>query len=213
MMEYTQLLTPNTNITVVPDECLQDVREAFGIAATGKYPTAISNWNASPTKHEDEDWPSFWFPIWFTVKGITAGHVAIHAPDNSIYSSSSSTSSTFVHHPNLAAMQQYWANGTILTYLGWTNDVEDTTVIKEGETMSEDACTVLYSLAFPNQPVNENWVKAFTGQSVDNALNAIRDDPSRQAYITKVINDAAAFESGQSVNRTAVMTYINQNLK
>jgi hypothetical protein len=54
------------------------------------------------------------------------------APDHSIYSSSSPTSHTPVHHPNLAAMQAYW-HGT-LGYLGWTETLEEVVIIKE-ETM------------------------------------------------------------------------------
>lgn len=123
----TQLITPNPNVPCTPGYCLMYVQSTFGIGA--KYPSAITAYNASTTKHQDQNWPALWFPIWFTVNGNPYGHVALHAPDHSIYSSSSPTANTPVHHPSLAAMQSYWGKGTMLNYLGWTEDVEDTRVI------------------------------------------------------------------------------------
>ena len=60
---------------------------------------------------------------------------------------------------------------------------------------TSDQLQVLYAMAVPNQPVNMNWVNAWTGQDMSAALNALRDDPSRQSYITTIVDDAAAYQA------------------
>lgn len=49
----------------------------------------------------------------------------------------------------------------------------------------------LYKLVFPNQPVNDNWVAEFVGKDMSDVLQVLRDDPSRQSYITGLVNGAA----------------------
>jgi hypothetical protein len=137
-----QIITPNPNIACTPGLCLVYEREVFNVAATGKYPTAISNWNNGQGNHPNEAMPSgVGVPIFFTVAGNSAGHVAHSVGDGSIYSSSSPTSHTPIHHANLAAMQQYWANGSMLTYLGWKESIEDTLVVKESNMATPEQIT------------------------------------------------------------------------
>lgn len=132
-MTYIQAITPNPNIPCEPGWCLTYVQGTFGIGA--KYPTAISAWNASRYKHQDQSFPAgLWVPIWFTMKGEPAGHVALRAPDGSIWSTSHPTANAPYHHPTLAHLMSYY--GGRLGYLGWTEDVEDTLVIKGGEDMT-----------------------------------------------------------------------------
>jgi hypothetical protein len=54
----------------------------------------------------------------------------------------------------------------------------------------------LYKLAFPNQDVNYQWVNAYTGKDMSDVIQALRDDASRQRYITAIVNDAAAYNAG-----------------
>lgn len=169
-----QVITPNPNIPCTPGYCLQYVRQTFGAPAV--YATALDDWNANPTKHEDQDWPALWFPIWFTVANEPAGHVALHAPDHSIYSSSSPTSTTPVHHANLAAMQFYWNNGKMLTYLGWTEDIENVKVI--GETMLNTDQIKLYITAALHRDATPEDIAAWNGQNPDKLMNEITTDPN-----------------------------------
>lgn len=67
---------------------------------------------------------------------------------------------------------------------------------EETDMATKEQLQVLYGLAFPNQPLNNDWVAQWTGKNMSDALNTLRDDPSRQSYITRIINDAAAYEKG-----------------
>lgn len=123
---YAQTISPNPQIQCRPGYCLVYVREAFGIAA--KYPTAQQGWEASSTKHQDANYPqNAWVPIWFALSDNPAGHVALRQPDGSVWSASHPTSTTPVHHDSLDEILAYY-NGR-LTYLGWTEDIEDVTVV------------------------------------------------------------------------------------
>lgn len=128
----TQLVTPNPNIWCRPGWCLQYVREAFGIPR-GVQPTATAGWEASSTKHRDWNFPSgVWVPLWFSLRYVPAGHVALMAPDGSVYSTSDD-SNTPHHHPDLNDLINYYNRyGQPITYLGWTEDIENVTVIDTG---------------------------------------------------------------------------------
>ena len=102
------------------------VQATFGIGP--KYPTATAGWDASTHKHEDQDFPdNSWVPVWFSLQDNPDGHVALRQPDGSIWSSSSPTDTTPIHHASLHDIMSYYRNR--LTYLGWTEDVEDELVV------------------------------------------------------------------------------------
>jgi hypothetical protein len=129
MSTFNQLITPNPNIDCRPGWCLEYVRRSYGLAA--RYPTAIDAWNASASKHRDWNFPAgVWIPLWFTVKGVPAGHVVLRAPDGRIYSTTTPNRYTPTIHPNLADLERvYAAGGVPLTYQGWTEDVAGTRVV------------------------------------------------------------------------------------
>jgi hypothetical protein len=117
-----QLITPNPNIPCQPGWCLQYVRQAFNLPAA--YPTATAAWEASSSKHRDRNFPGgVWVPVWFSLANEPAGHVALMAPDGSVYSTSDL--GTVPHqHLDLSDLMNYYARyGMTLTYLGWTEDV------------------------------------------------------------------------------------------
>lgn len=127
-MAYTQVITPNPDVSCTPGYCLKYVQETFGIGPV--YPTATAAFNASSSKHRDQDFPAgCWVPVWFSLQYEPAGHVALRAPDGSIYSSSHPTSTTPTHHASLAGLITYYAKANPLTYLGWTEDVEGVLVV------------------------------------------------------------------------------------
>lgn len=122
----SQLITPNPQIACTPGLCLVYVRETYGIGP--KYSSAIAGWNASMHRHTDQNFPeNAWVPIWFTLSDNEHGHVALRQPDGSVWSSSSPTGTTPVHHPSLSDLLTYY--GGRLTYLGWTEDIEGVFVV------------------------------------------------------------------------------------
>lgn len=147
-MNWKQLLTPNPAAPCKPGWCLKYVQDAFGITNPKHFEgDAIGSWNDSPYKHEDQNFPAgMWVPVWFTVSDNADGHVALRAPDGSVYSASSPTGSSAVHHPSLAALEEYYSGR--LTYLGWTEDVEDNLVIEGVDNMSQIGLAEARILAF-----------------------------------------------------------------
>lgn len=121
-----QNIIPKPQIPCTPGLCLVYVRETFGIGP--KYPTATAGWVASKFKHKDQNFPSnVWVPLWFSLSDNPDGHVALRQPDGSVWSASSPTSHSPVHHPSLSSLLSYYKNR--LTYLGWTEDIEDVRVL------------------------------------------------------------------------------------
>jgi hypothetical protein len=67
--------------------------------------------------------------------------------------------------------------------------------LEDAQGATKEQLIELYRLAFPNQPVNTDWVAKFVGKDMSDVLQALRDDPSRQSYITSLVNDAAASQA------------------
>ncbi len=121
-----QLITPNPNIKCYPGWCLMYVRQAFGL--NGLYPSATAGWNASRYKHRDRNFPAGrWVPVWFHLGEEPLGHVALMAPDGSVFSTSD-PSNVPHHHPNLDHLLAYY-RALRPTYLGWTEDIEGVSVV------------------------------------------------------------------------------------
>jgi hypothetical protein len=147
-MNYLQAITPNPDITCKPGWCLAYVNQAFGPLPI-RYGRAIDAWNGSSTQHSDTDFPvGVWVPVWFSLAMEPAGHVALRAPDGSIFSTSDSYGYTPHHHPDMADLIATYAANNPLTYLGWTEDVEgtpvitpDTVIVPASITPQEDAMT------------------------------------------------------------------------
>ena len=127
-MTFAQTITPNPDIPCTPGWCLQYVRETYSLPA--RYSSATEAWANSASQHTDRDFPAdCWVPVWFSLATEPAGHVALLAPDGSVYSSSDANTSIPHHHPSLDNLISYYAAGNPLTYLGWTEDVAGYPVI------------------------------------------------------------------------------------
>lgn len=218
---WQQLITPNPNVPCTPNMCLQYVRQAAGIGA--KYPSAIAGWNASPTQHRDQDFPANgWVPVWFTLTDNQYGHVVWRQPDGSIWSTSSPTSSIPVHHAGLDALIKYYgkdAQGRIrLGYLGWTEDVEGKSVIKEVKGMTPGEVDLAFMVGF-NRPANEEEKKTWAGRPPADVLLTIfnnnLDFRSKAANYDELKGkyEAAIVSPGGEVNKQTVVDYIDKNLK
>jgi len=127
-MTYRQLVTPNPDIPCQPGWCLQYVRQAFGAPIVE--PTATAGWANADYKHTDWDFPDCWVPVWFAVRGVPEGHVALRAPDGSIYSTTHPTSTTPTHHPDMRDLFDAYATYYPLTYLGWSEDISNVRIIE-----------------------------------------------------------------------------------
>lgn len=206
-MIYVQLITPTPNIPCTPNLCLKYVRETYKIPA--KYLSAIRNWNASKTQHKDKNFPNNWVPVWFTVVGNSAGHVALRQPDGSIWSSSSSFATQPVHHPSLTAMYNYWDNR--LAYLGWTEDIENVKVIKEVNVIGNENHVKILFRQFVNREPTEKELKGYAGKDLAYALGKLH--PAR-INLGSVIKERDALKklATPAVTKTEVIGYISQHL-
>ena len=119
-MAYKQYKKPNVSVhTIKLGYCLWWVQQAFG--TPHRFNAAIDEWKANTLNHKEKPPKGLWTPIFFTMRGVPAGHVAISAPDGSIYSTSSPHSLVPVHHKNMQDLLNYY--GGKLTYLGWSEDI------------------------------------------------------------------------------------------
>lgn len=133
-----QLITPNPNIKCYPGWCLMYVRQAFGL--NGLYPSATAGWNAARYKHRDRNFPAGrWVPVWFHLGEEPLGHVALIAPDGSVFSTSD-PSNTPHRHPNLDHLLSYY-KALRPTYLGWTEDIEGVAVVKAADSINLSGST------------------------------------------------------------------------
>lgn len=176
-----QLITPNPDIPCTPGWCLQYVRQAFGLPA--RYPTATAAWEASTSQHTGRDVPAgVWTPVWYGLDREPAGHVVLHAPDGSVYSTSDN-STTPHHHPNLDDLEAFYAGwGWPLTWRGWTEDVAGTPVIAPGADITTQGTTTTetdedMALSPETQNVlNETWDASHRASSeATNAKTAARE--------------------------------------
>lgn len=118
----TQLITPNPNVWCRPGYCLEYVRNTFGLPI--RYGSATEAWN-NAKQHPDRNFPDgMWLPIFFAIDIEPNGHIALLAPDQSVYSSSD-YGNTPHHHPSIEDLINYYAvyGKMQLTYLGWAEDV------------------------------------------------------------------------------------------
>lgn len=150
---YEQVLTPNPNIPCKPGWCLEYVQNAFGTGHGD--PDAITQWKHTK-QHADRNFPKLWIPIFFTMKNVPEGHVAILAPDGSVWSSSHPTATTPVHHSSISALESYY--GGRLGFLGWGETLNNKPVIK-GESMASFEMLQQLSQAVlgRKEPVTRAW--------------------------------------------------------
>lgn len=193
-MGWVQRITPNPNIACRPGWCWEYVSNTFGInnIPHTNYPTATAAWNASTTKHRDYNFPAnVWVPIWFSLKYEPAGHVALRAPDGSIYSTSHPTNKTPYKHPSLEHLIQYYANANPLTFLGWTEDAGGIRVIEwkaestsQGGSSAVDTIKSMYwrLLGRESDPSGINtYTKAASEKGWEFVYNDLKNSPEGQA--------------------------------
>lgn len=129
-----QLIQPNTNITYVGGLCLKAVQDAYG--TDHPYPTAIAQWNDGQPQHTDLPPAGVAVPIFFSMSGEPAGHVAINLTDGRVASSSEPGTHTGLYiHKDIADLVKYYSTVYKLNYLGWKE------VVGTKKVIGEDMCT------------------------------------------------------------------------
>lgn len=192
-----QLVQPNLNAAGSIGFCEEFAERVWNTKVTR--PTAIAGWNAIPIqyKHVNQEPPTD-VAVQMYWKYQTAGHTATSVPNKGILSSPWEVGTTGAWLSSRAQLEEIYSDDGKypLTYLGWT-EYFNGVLIAEGDNdmATQEQLQVIYYMALPNQPVNQDWVNTWTGKDMSDAVNALRDDPSRQAYITKLVNDAAAYEA------------------
>jgi len=169
-MPFTQLVIPNPNIACQPGWCLQYVRQTFGAPVVE--PTATAGWENAQYRHEDWNFPvGCWVPVWFSLKNEPAGHVALLAPDGTVYSTSDDSTIPH-HHPSMADLiAYYWRNP--LTYLGWSEDISGVRVVENFslETESVDEMVDVGAIAAETAKQIMNYNLDREGSNLGGQLN------------------------------------------
>lgn len=216
---FTQKITPNPNIPCTPGWCLQYVREAFGLPA--RYGSATEAWQKSPSKHEDWNFPGRWVPVWFAIDTEPNGHVALLAPDASVYSSSDLTSTPH-HHPNIADLIAYYARwGNMrLTFLGWSEDVAGYPVITPAAQPKPQPQKDALDMATPDQVIDGLLNKELDragGRTGTTSLGAtiryldanldkiVKAEAAQNAQITNLIGAIASLAKGQPFDQAKLL--------
>ncbi|MEA9986265.1 hypothetical protein [Subtercola sp. RTI3] len=187
-MSYVQIRIPNPLVPCIPGWCLKYVQDVFSIGAL--YPSASAAWNASQYKHADQNFPEGCaVAVWFSIPSVPEGHVAVRMPDGTIYSSSSPTSTSPTHHASLSALIQYYG-GLNLTYLGWTEDVEDTLVIQKEDTnaMNEEAAKDLWRGLLFREPDDDQVWRPWLGKPADQGMRSFMDSVEWQVKRDQIAN-------------------------
>lgn len=179
-MAYKQLRTPNLDITYTGGWCLQAVREAFGVAA--KYGTAMEDWQ-SGNQHVGTPPTGIAVPVYFSLGIEPAGHVAISLPDGRVASSTKNgTHKGLYIHPDLQDLVNIYAKyNQGCTYLGWSTEVNDTPVIEEEESMTQEEANVWALTAYESARGGDDpkqWAidRVLGGDTLPTVLN--RDMPT-----------------------------------
>jgi hypothetical protein len=180
MTSYKQDRKPNTGITYTGGWCLSAVQTAYG--TDHKYPTAAAWWSAEPHKHNGTPPKGIEVPIFLTIAGVPAGHVAIWLGDGRVASASQpGTHSGLYIHESIAALIQYYSSVYKLTYVGW------------GETVG--SVRVVEPVAAPKPaPKSTGRIAAKGTATVTVSVLNVRTSPNTSAKIV------ATYKKGQKIN-------------
>jgi hypothetical protein len=214
-MRAVQVVTPNPDIPCTPGMCLQYVRLTFGLPA--RYGSATEAWDNSTTQHPGRDVPAgVWTPVWYGLDREPLGHVVLHAPDGSVYSTSDN-STTPHHHPDLADPEAYYAGwGWPLAWRGWTEDVAGYPVITDGglaamgstiTTQEDDMGTVD---AITDQAM-QNLATMVRGQVTEALADVTKSVAFQERFSVKMLEEIAA-KSGVTVDSAAIAADIRAQL-
>ena len=132
-MSWVQVKSPNLNVRTSMGMCLKYVQDAYGSGWAGSY--ALQGWrDIVKKKHTNRNIPAgVYVPIWFEGywNGVNYGHVAIYK-DGIVWSSPYTDKTSHDQLGNIETVERVYG----MKYIGWSEDIGGTTVIKE-EDMAE----------------------------------------------------------------------------
>lgn len=139
-MNYIQVTYPNLSTTDYPGACGRFVFNAFGAKNGWGFNTATEAWNGQANKHVCEEPPRgvavpIWFEWWGTVNNEYKnwGHVAISLPDGRVLTSPVNPKPNTPRQDILLSIKDMMAAlGGKISYLGWTESMDGTTVVVSG---------------------------------------------------------------------------------
>lgn len=134
-MAWVQVKSPNLNARTSIGMCLKYVQDAYGSGWAGSY--ALQGWHdIVKKKHADRNLPSgVYVPVWFEGywNGVNYGHVVIYF-NGVCYSSPYTDKTTHDRLGSIAEVERIYG----MKFIGWSEDIGGTTVIKKGDDMIED---------------------------------------------------------------------------
>ena len=129
-MSWVQVKSPNLNVQTSIGMCLKYVQDAYGSGWAGSY--ALQGWHdIVKKKHADWNIPrGVYVPIWFEGywNGVNYGHVAIYK-DGVCWSSPYTNKRSHDRLGSIQEVERIYG----MKYIGWSEDIGGTTVIKKGD--------------------------------------------------------------------------------
>lgn len=173
-MEYTQVLFFNINTPGEDDECLVYVHTGFGIG--DKYDDATDAWNNAQFKQTGTPPTNISVPIWFswtgTIDGVTKnwGHVGAWV-NGKIYSTTAQGVKVF---DSIQDLMNFIQEG--IQYLGWSEDINGTQVVTEGESMIQDNAHLnSLFMAYLNRGPSASDTSGYVGKITYSAMIELLD--------------------------------------
>lgn len=127
---WQQNRTTDTGVQYTGGLCLQASQRGYKSAHW--YPRAIDQWTAEPFKHYDRPPLGIDVPIYFSIPGIAAGHIANRLSDGRVASASKSGvhNGLYIHKDIDDLVAFYKSGGVQLNYLGWGEMSADVRVVE-----------------------------------------------------------------------------------
>lgn len=197
---WNQLVNFNYDITYVGGWCLAAVQDGYN--SLHWFATALKQWEAEPNKHYDRPPSGIDVPVYFSIDGNAAGHIAVLMKNGKVASSSyAGTHRPMALHNGIDGLiKDYAAGGVTLKYLGWGEHCANLKVIEEKNMSSvydlNNARQIAYSfLGRDGRDGRKNAIKGETdadlkkwvGQPMGNAdITSAWDSPEAKEYRKKL---------------------------
>lgn len=155
-MSWVQVKSPNLNVQTSIGMCLKYVQDAYGSGWAGSY--ALQGWrDIVKKKHTNRNIPGgVYVPIWFEGywNGVNYGHVAIYK-DGVCWSSPYTNKRSHDRLGSIQEVERIYG----MKYIGWSEDIGGTTVIKKGGDMpitkeQENELSILATGSYPGKDYN-----------------------------------------------------------
>lgn len=201
---YQQLVNADPSITYVGGLCLAAVQDSFHVKHI--YPTASAEWAAQPTKHTDRPPSGIDCPVYFTLQGEPAGHVASQLKNGTVASSSlSGTHKGLYIHANIDALLKFYSAVWVIKYIGWGEYSGLTQVVKQinqGEDMVDVNFLNAFYIDLCNRSATDAEKKLYIGRGFAEVYNEIRSGDEHKNLIASIANQKQTISGLESERDT-----------